>query len=56
MKTIQPRLPKGMRDILPRQMILRQHVMAIVEQTFTEFGFEPLITPAVELSEILLGK
>jgi len=56
MKTIQPRLPKGMRDILPRQMVLRQHVTAIVEQAFTEFGFEPLITPAVELSEILLGK
>lgn len=56
MKTIQPRLPKGMRDILPSKMVLRQYVLNIVEQTFTEFGFEPLITPAVELAEILLGK
>ena len=56
MEVIQPRLPKGMRDILPRQMVLRQHVLTIVEQVFAEFGFEPLITPAVELAEILLGK
>ena len=56
MKTIQPRLPKGMRDILPRQMILRQRVVSIVERAFAEFGFEPLITPSVELAEILLGK
>jgi histidyl-tRNA synthetase len=45
-----------MRDILPQQMVLRQHVLSIVEATFGEFGFEPLVTPAVELSEILLGK
>nr|MBC7245856.1 histidine--tRNA ligase [Chloroflexota bacterium] len=56
MEVIQPRLPKGMRDILPRQMVLRQYVLNIVEGVFAEFGFEPLITPAVELAEILLGK
>jgi len=56
MEVIQPRLPKGMRDILPRQMVLRQYVLGIVERTFAEFGFEPLITPSVELAEILLGK
>ncbi len=56
MKIIKPRLPKGMRDILPEKMILRRHVMATVEQVFTEFCFEPLITPSVELREILLGK
>ena len=56
MKTIEPRLPKGMRDILPERMQARQYVVGVVEQAFAEFGFEPLITPAVELSEILLGK
>lgn len=56
MDIIQPRLPKGMRDILPRQMVLRKYVLDIVERTFSEFGFEPLITPSVELAEILLGK
>ncbi len=56
MELIEPRLPKGMRDILPKQMVLRQRILGIVEQTFAEFGFEPLITPAAELTEILLGK
>ncbi len=56
MKTIEPRLPKGMRDILPQRMQARQYVVGLVEEVFAEFGFEPLITPAVELSEILLGK
>jgi len=53
---IQPRLPKGMRDVLPSQMVLRQQVLHIVEEAFAAFGFEPLITPAVELTEVLLGK
>ena len=56
MELIQPRLPKGMRDVLPARMVLRQRVLGIVTRTFEEFGFEPLITPAVELAEILLGK
>ncbi len=56
MDLIRPRLPKGMRDILPNQMVLRQQVLGIVERTFEQFAFEPLITPAVELAEILLGK
>jgi histidyl-tRNA synthetase len=56
MDIIRPRLPKGMRDILPQQMVLRQQVLGIVEGAFAEFGFEPLVTPSVELSEVLLGK
>jgi histidyl-tRNA synthetase len=56
MELIRPRLPKGMRDILPRQMVLRQQILSIVEAAFAEFAFEPLITPSVELAEVLLGK
>ncbi len=56
MTIIRPRLPKGMRDILPQQMVLRQQVLSVVEETFAVFGFEPLVTPSVELSEVLLGK
>jgi histidyl-tRNA synthetase len=56
MDLIRPRLPKGMRDVLPSQMVLRQRVLGIVERVFEEFAFEPLITPAVELAEVLLGK
>ncbi len=53
---IEPRLPRGMRDILPERMILRQYVMGIIEEIFQRFGFEPLQTPALELSETLMGK
>ncbi len=53
---IQPRVPRGMRDILPQKMILRQYVIGEVERVFQRFGFEPLQTPALELRETLLGK
>ncbi len=53
---IEPRLPRGMRDILPERMILRRYVIGIIEEIFQRFGFEPLQTPALELSETLMGK
>jgi histidyl-tRNA synthetase len=55
-KTVKPRVPRGMRDILPEQMIRRQYVIDVIREVFEEFGFEPLQTPAIELSEILMGK
>ncbi len=53
---VTPRIPAGMRDILPGQMIKRQYVLDVVRQVFEEYGFEPLQTSAIELSETLLGK
>ena len=53
---IRPRVPRGMRDILPEQMIRRQYVIGVIRDVFEEFGFEPLQTPALELSEVLTGK
>ncbi len=53
---IEPRLPRGMRDILPEAMIRRQFVMDVIRAVFEEFGFEPLTTPAVEMEETLKGK
>ena len=53
---IKPRVPRGMRDILPEQMIPRQYVIDVIREVFEEFGFEPLQTPALELSEVLTGK
>ena len=54
--TVPPRIPAGMRDILPDQMLKRQYVLDIVRAVFEEYGFEPLQTAAIELSETLLGK
>ena len=53
---IEPRVPRGMRDILPDQMVKRQYVIDTIRAVFEEFGFEPLSTPAVELEETLKGK
>lgn len=53
---VEPRIPAGMRDILPDQMLKRQYVLDVVRTTFEEYGFEPLQTSAIELSETLLGK
>jgi histidyl-tRNA synthetase len=53
---VPPRLPRGMRDILPQKMILRQYVIGVIRSVFEEFGYEPLSTPAVELRVTLTGK
>lgn len=53
---VEPRLPKGMRDLLPEEMIRRRYVIEQVEAVFAAYGFEPLGTPALELWETLMGK
>src|SRR5205085_803459 len=55
-KKVEASVPRGMRDILPEQMIRRQYVIDVIRNVFEEFGFEPLQTPAIELSETLMGK
>lgn len=53
---VPPRIPAGMRDILPDQMVKRQYVLDVVRAVFERFGFEPLQTSAIELTETLMGK
>jgi histidyl-tRNA synthetase len=54
--TIEPRILKGFRDYLPEEMLPRQAMIATIMQVFERFGFAPLQTPALEYSDILLGK
>ncbi len=56
MNTTKPRLARGMRDLLPDAARKRQLVTDRLRTVFETYGFEPLDTPAVELSETLLGK
>ncbi|MFQ3535777.1 MAG: histidine--tRNA ligase [Aggregatilineales bacterium] len=56
MEKITPRLPSGMRDFLPEEMLRRQFVIERVARVFEAFGYEPLQTPVLELEETLLGK
>ncbi len=53
---IAPRLPKGMRDFLPDEMLKREYVFNIVREVFHLYGFEPLQTPVLELYDTLMGK
>lgn len=53
---MEPRLPRGMRDILPDQMMLRRYVIRTFKRILEAYGFEPLHTPALELRETLMGK
>ena len=53
---IKPRLPKGMRDFLPADMLKRDFVFNTVREVFQTYGFEPLQTPVVEYHETLMGK
>lgn len=49
-------LPKGMRDLLPAQMLPRLQVIDTVRRVFARFGFDPLETPAMERIDTLMGK
>ncbi len=56
MPQIEPRLLKGFQDFLPDVMIERRRIILAVCRVFERFGFSPLETPALEYSDILLGK
>lgn len=47
---------KGMRDILPKDLVLREKVMNTIEETYRLFGFSRIETPCVEDIGLLTGK
>ncbi|MCR4651985.1 MAG: histidine--tRNA ligase [Lachnospiraceae bacterium] len=38
----------GMKDILPQEMKIRDYVIRVIKDTYSEFGFTPIETPCVE--------
>src|SRR5260221_7682809 len=56
MVQIKPRLPSGMRDFLPADVLRRQYVINTVASVFETYGYEPIQTPVMELQETLMGK
>ena len=48
--------PKGMRDILPEDMFVREEVIEKIRDCFRRFGYRPLETPAMEYLETLRAK
>jgi len=56
LKKIKLSTPKGTRDFLPEEMIMRQEVLDKIRSIFELFGFSPIETPAIENFEILSAK
>lgn len=53
---IDPRLLKGFRDYAPEVMIPRERLLETVRRVYRSYGYAPIDTPALEYTEILLGK
>lgn len=56
MATVQPRIPSGFPEYLPEEQIEFNRLMAIIRDTYERYGFSPIDTPDLELSEVLLTK
>jgi len=48
--------PTGMRDWLPQDALLRQHLMETISKVYRLYGYLPIDTPAMEDLSVLLGK
>lgn len=48
--------PKGMRDIDPEVMLVREEVMDRIRNIFRKYGYRPLETPAMEYLDTLRAK
>ena len=46
----------GMKDMMPREMEIREHVMGLVRETYGAFGFSSIETPCIEYIDNLSNK
>ena len=53
---IKPRTVPGVLELLPRDQIAFQRMLDIIRGNYERFGFLPVETPVMELSEVLLTK
>lgn len=56
MAKMTPRLPSGFIEYLPDEQIEFNRLLAIIRTTYEKYGFAPIDTPDIELSEVLLAK
>ena len=56
MAKTEPRTLSGFMELLPDEQILFNQMKRIIEETYQKYGFLPLDTPVIELSEVLLAK
>ena len=53
---IEPRTLRGFRDYLPELMMPREELLERARRVYRSYGYAPIDTPALEYTEILLGK
>jgi len=53
---IKPRTPAGVLELLPPDQIAFQRMLDVIRRNFERFGFLPVETPVMELSDVLLTK
>lgn len=56
MNKTEPRTLAGFMELMPNEQILFEQIKQKIEKTYQKFGFLPLDTPILELSEVLLAK
>ncbi len=54
-KLVEPNLSRGLRDLLPDQMLARQQMIDTIRRVYELYGFVPLSTPAIEYLDVLSG-
>src|SRR6266513_4841331 len=55
MTSVEPRLSRGLRDLLPDQMLARQRMIDTIRRVYELYGFVPFDTPAIEFLDVLSG-
>lgn len=56
MTIVKPRIPSGFSEYAPEDQIEFNRLLDIIKTTYELYGFTPLDTPDIELSEVLLAK
>ena len=56
MAKVEPRTLPGFMELLPNEQILFNQMKQTIEDSYKTFGFLPIDTPIIELSEVLLAK
>ena len=56
MNKIEPRTLPGFMELLPREQILFNQMKEKIAKSYEKFGFLPIDTPVIEMSDVLLAK
>ena len=56
MAKTEPRTLSGFMELLPNEQILFEQMKQTIEDIYKQYGFLPIDTPIIELSEVLLAK